>query len=122
MSHLIEDFVKSKNDHEDQIPEALVITHLVAYFTIIVIVVSFGQRVNNAWNELKKSLSRLHFTIVLHTTRKNQEVHDLLRLVTLEPVQARLLSTMPLHMALVPAILSITVSYMIVMLQFKNVV
>jgi hypothetical protein len=49
-------------------------------------------------------------------------VHDFLRGVTLEPVQIKVLSTLPLEMPLVPLILSLTVTNMIVYLQLNKIV
>jgi hypothetical protein len=49
-------------------------------------------------------------------------MRDLIRVVALEPMEARLLATLPLRMPLVPAMLSLTVTYVIVILQFNKVV
>jgi hypothetical protein len=47
---------------------------------------------------------------------------DLIRVAALEPMEARLLATLPLRMRLVPAMLSLTVTYVIVILQINKVV
>jgi hypothetical protein len=49
-------------------------------------------------------------------------MRDLIRVAALEPMEARLLATLPLRMRLVPAMLSLTVTYVIVILQINKVV
>jgi hypothetical protein len=51
-----------------------------------------------------------------------KEVRGLLRVVTLKPVEIKLLTTLPLEMPLMPMILSLTVTNVIVVLQLNKVV
>jgi hypothetical protein len=54
--------------------------------------------------------------------KMTQEVRDLLRIVTVKPLEIKLLATLPLEMSLVPMILSLTVTNVIVVLQLNKIV
>ncbi|RVE46679.1 hypothetical protein evm_008691 [Chilo suppressalis] len=93
-----------------------------SYLSISMLVIITGQQINNSWTTLKTSLTRLQVQLLKHPeVTEMQAMRDLLRLVSQEPLQVRLISTLPLGMSLLPAALSATVNYFIVVLQFDKV-
>ncbi|CAG9783978.1 unnamed protein product [Diatraea saccharalis] len=92
------------------------------YCLMLMTSVRAGQNLQNSWTTLKTSLAKLQTVLITYPDiTENKAIHDLVRMVHLEPLQAQLM-TMPLKMSLIPAAVSMVVTYIIVLLQLKKVI
>ncbi|RVE46682.1 hypothetical protein evm_008694 [Chilo suppressalis] len=93
------------------------------YFVILLITVMAGQKLQNAWKALMKSLSILRILFIKNPEiKQTKSLRDLVRLVNLEPLRVQLISSLPLDMTLVPVSISLIVSYIIVLLQLNKII
>ncbi|RVE46683.1 hypothetical protein evm_008695 [Chilo suppressalis] len=117
VSEIIRDIVNSENSN----PFNLLIT-LTVYLNIITLIHAC-QKLHNAWDSLNNSLTRLWIVVLKRHEdyEMHQLVRDLVRLVSQEPVRVYLMSSVPISMPLVPVTLSITITHIIVLLQFYHI-
>ncbi|RVE46680.1 hypothetical protein evm_008692 [Chilo suppressalis] len=96
---------------------------MIQYFVILLTTVMAGQKLQNSWKALMKSLSILRILFLKNPEiKETKSLRDLVRLVNLEPLRLQLISSLPLDMTLVPVSISLIVSYIIVLLQLNKII
>nr|XP_053626054.1 uncharacterized protein LOC128683957 [Plodia interpunctella] len=112
---------RCENTEYEYVASQMAVTFCYQVVSIVPIMVA-GQRLNNQFAILKKSLAKMNnLLIVVPDTPEYKEVKDFLHFLRLNSVELKLLSY-PIGMAMLPTSFGVVVSYVVIALQFNHVV
>ncbi|CAH0604920.1 unnamed protein product [Chrysodeixis includens] len=89
-----------------------------AFCNNIILVAS--QNLRNEWLILQRRLSKLYSTLSIYSTPEAKSLKNLYILVKNNPIQIQFISKIFLGMHLAPIVLSLSVTYAIIILQFSQ--
>ncbi|XP_063822194.1 uncharacterized protein LOC135072168 [Ostrinia nubilalis] len=108
------------NQHEVfTVTQFMTLYRVLAFGSTVLMIAWSGQEVSNEVLKLQRVLAQIISNSDLDSTL-HRSLKDFHYLVSVEPLRIELLPTMPVGMYLVPALLSLTVNYIIVTLQMNN--
>ncbi|XP_022819477.1 uncharacterized protein LOC111351671 [Spodoptera litura] len=96
---------------------------VIGHLSVAIMPLVAGQMVTNQGLKLRRILARLFNTLVSGSNETEvKAMKDFIRLIKKHPLEVKLFSKISSGTSLVPAVLMLSVNYLIVLLQFNHVI
>ncbi|KAH9635361.1 hypothetical protein HF086_017927 [Spodoptera exigua] len=111
-----------KKDVQRRLGTSNIVYSLIYHMSATITLLFAGQKLQNEFNSFNKALALLACEVSSHHAKsETRQLKDLNRLVTTNPIVIKF-STFSLGMYLFPMMLSLSATYIVVMLQFNHVI